>query len=63
MGLSFHDQPSLVEVTSTLRFGSDRGHPHSVLGRESHDIDWEESRDDGVQENNDENDIVEFQRE
>ena len=63
MRLSFHDQPSLVEATSSLQFGSDRGHPNSVLGRESYDIDREESRDDGVQQNNDENDIVEVQRE
>ena len=62
MGLSFHDQPSLEEATSTLRFGSDQGHPNSVLGRGSRDIDREESRDDGVQQNNDENDIIEVQR-
>ena len=63
MGLSFHDQPSLVEATSSLQFGSDRGHPNSVLGWGSRDMDREGSRYDGVQQDNDENDIVKVQRE
>ena len=32
MGLSFHDQESMVEVTSSLHFASDNPNPNSETG-------------------------------
>ena len=59
MGLSFHDQPSLVEITSALRFGSDASHSNSIAETESHSIDYKGNRDDdiGVQRLESNNDI------
>jgi len=77
MGLSFHDQPSLEEVTSGLHFGSDQGRRNSISGTGSHGIVDED--DDGIgiqhlgsndivhqivgiQPSNDDSDIIEVQR-
>ena len=51
MGLSFHDKESLVEVTSSLRFGSVNDHQNS---NNRINIDNEENGDDdiGAQERN-----------
>lgn len=49
MGLSFHDQESMVEVTSGLHFGSVHDHQNSTPGTgDSVDIDQQENRDDDV---------------
>jgi hypothetical protein len=46
MGLSFHDQDSLEEVTSSLCFAPD--HPNQNPETESINIGHQESRDDDI---------------
>ena len=46
MGISFHDEKSMVEVTSSLRFSSD--YPTSTAETVCVSIVYQESRDDDI---------------
>ena len=56
MGLSFHDEPSLVEAVSSLRFNAVDDHPNPNLGAGSISQDW--SLGIGLDDPNADQDIV-----